>query len=179
MKTCTKCKIPQELTEFRKDRSRKDDLHPICNTCNNSNQRSWYDKNKEKARSQARDSYDKRKDQVNEKRRLDRKMNPEEYRLKARILYHENPLQRKIQSWKHAGIKDMTIEKYNVMREKQMYCCAICGTPEHKLKRKLDVDHDHKTGLVRGLLCASCNRGLGYFNDSQEILTNAKIYLNG
>lgn len=40
------------------------------------------------------------------------------------------------------------------------------------------VDHCHKTGKVRGILCMVCNRALGLFQDSQTILENAKRYLN-
>lgn len=61
---------------------------------------------------------------------------------------------------------------------KQGGCCAICGTKEKDATRKiLFVDHDHKTGKVRGLLCHHCNSGLGYFMDSFENLSKAKDYL--
>lgn len=41
---------------------------------------------------------------------------------------------------------------------KQQGCCAICRKPESAFKRRLNVDHNHKTGLVRGLLCYRCNK---------------------
>lgn len=50
--------------------------------------------------------------------------------------------------------------------------CAIC-----KKKTKLHVDHNHKTGRVRGLLCGSCNRGLGILKDSLKIIKSAERYL--
>lgn len=52
--------------------------------------------------------------------------------------------------------------------------CAICGI----LDEKLHIDHDHKTNKVRGLLCGKCNRGIGLFNDSPELLANAQRFLN-
>lgn len=50
--------------------------------------------------------------------------------------------------------------------------CMICGIEEN-----LVVDHDHKTGKVRGLLCNHCNRGLGHFKDKEESLRSAIDYL--
>ena len=55
--------------------------------------------------------------------------------------------------------------------------CSICKTKFSKELRK-NVDHDHTTGLVRGILCNKCNLGLGHFNDSVIALQNAVIYLN-
>jgi hypothetical protein len=50
--------------------------------------------------------------------------------------------------------------------------CVICGNIE-----KLVVDHDHKTGKVRGMLCNHCNRGLGHFRDDPTLLEFAAQYL--
>jgi hypothetical protein len=53
--------------------------------------------------------------------------------------------------------------------------CGICGRPPGP-KRRLDRDHDHTTGLPRGLLCHRCNRGLGYLR-SDDLLRRALTYL--
>ena len=68
-------------------------------------------------------------------------------------------------------------DSYLALLEKQNSCCAICGVRENADK-SLDIDHDHTTGKVRGLLCGHCNRGLGNFKDSTELLENAVKYLN-
>lgn len=50
--------------------------------------------------------------------------------------------------------------------------CVICGD-----SGKLVVDHDHQTGMVRGMLCNHCNRGLGHFRDDPMLLEFAAQYL--
>lgn len=50
--------------------------------------------------------------------------------------------------------------------------CEICDN-----KIKLVVDHDHETGIVRGMLCSTCNRGLGHFDDNIDLLTKALTYI--
>ncbi len=56
--------------------------------------------------------------------------------------------------------------------------CAICGIRECDTKKgSLCVDHDHKSGKVRGLLCDDCNVGIGRLKDSTENLNNAIKYL--
>jgi len=78
---------------------------------------------------------------------------------------------------------DISIEDYDEMLEKQGGVCAICANPEtvcvKGTPKILSVDHDHKTGKVRGLLCRSCNTALGSFKDSQALLQKASEYLAG
>lgn len=71
-----------------------------------------------------------------------------------------------------------TLEEYNRIREKQNNCCAICGIHESELTRKLCVDHDHKTGKIRGLLCGRCNVGLGHAKDDIDVLQKMREYLD-
>lgn len=58
--------------------------------------------------------------------------------------------------WKLRTKYGLSIEQYNELRKRQGYKCAICGKKEGA--HRFDVDHDHKTGEVRGLLCRFCNR---------------------
>ena len=81
---------------------------------------------------------------------------------------------------KHGLDRDGYAEMYSEQKGK----CAICGIFLHPFYKKkadyreiLHVDHCHKTGKVRGLLCVDCNLGLGRFNDNKNSLLNAIDYL--
>jgi hypothetical protein len=57
--------------------------------------------------------------------------------------------------------------------------CACCGTTTDKLKKNMSVDHCHETGEIRGILCSSCNRGIGFLGDTVSGLERALSYLRG
>jgi len=63
------------------------------------------------------------------------------------------------------------------LKKEQNFGCAICGITEEETKKSFCVDHDHKTGKVRGLLCNNCNHGLGLFKDNTLFLARAINYL--
>jgi hypothetical protein len=73
----------------------------------------------------------------------------------------------------------ITLEQYNELLERQGGGCAICGklSSEEYNGKFLHVDHDHKTGKVRGLLCNDHNHGLGQFHDDPVLLRRAADYL--
>ena len=72
----------------------------------------------------------------------------------------------------------ITQADYERMFEKQGGCCAICKAPDPGGKKRfLSVDHNHKTGKVRALLCDDCNVGLGRLRDDPELLRAALTYL--
>lgn len=79
-------------------------------------------------------------------------------------------------SWKKQGIV-MTIEKYNDMVLSVGGRCEICGIHESSVKIRLAIDHNHKTGEIRGLLCSYCNRGIGWLKDDIQVLKKAIKYL--
>ena len=81
--------------------------------------------------------------------------------------------------WDRCRIRNLGITKkdYNKSFLIQEGKCAICGVHQKDLKRKLFVDHNHKTGKVRDLLCSKCNFGLGHFNDDPWLLEKAIKYL--
>lgn len=68
-------------------------------------------------------------------------------------------------------------ETYNSMLKEQKECCKICGKHQSEFSKSLCVDHCHKTGKIRGLLCDRCNRSLGTLEDSIPSLKNAIKYL--
>ncbi len=70
------------------------------------------------------------------------------------------------------------LTKYREMALEQDHRCAICGTHQSNLKEFMSVDHCHRTGRIRGLLCQYCNTGLGFFFDSPDNLLNAREYLS-
>ena len=95
-----------------------------------------------------------------------------EYRRSDPVLERERWLRGKF---------NMSLETYDAMLEAQNGVCAICKQPEtHKRNGKLKalaVDHSHKTGEIRGLLCCDCNTGIGKLKDSVNVLQSAIDYL--
>ena len=74
----------------------------------------------------------------------------------------------------------ITEHDYNILLEKQGGVCAICGTTDCGTRHKTPyfvIDHSHETGEIRGLLCQSCNHGLGKFKDNPALLRGAADYL--
>jgi len=103
-----------------------------------------------------------------------RKKNPELYRKAS--LKHWNKLddKKKHSNWlKRYGLNS---ESYIKMFEQQFGCCKICKK-ECSSGMNLSVDHCHKTGKIRGLLCKKCNSALGMFEDNIQYFEEAIIYL--
>jgi hypothetical protein len=69
---------------------------------------------------------------------------------------------------------NIDIEQYNKLICDQKNKCAICGK---WLSTKPYVDHDHSTGIVRGLLCNRCNLAIGAFKDDIDVMESAVKYL--
>jgi len=71
-------------------------------------------------------------------------------------------------------------DHYEILLEKQQGACAICGGKQQQRMGKqprFAVDHDHKSGIVRGLLCGKCNRAIGQLGDDPAVLRAAADYL--
>ena len=94
----------------------------------------------------------------------------------CRSLEHSGHAGRQRKLKKKYGI---THDDYLAMLEEQNGCCLGCGAiAKDQPYGVLDVDHNHKTGKVRGLLCNPCNRLLGLSGDSASVLLSLVSYLN-
>jgi DNA-directed RNA polymerase subunit RPC12/RpoP len=77
-------------------------------------------------------------------------------------------------AWRKQNI-NITYNEYVILLEQQDYKCKICGK---QLERSAPIDHCHKTGKIRAVLCPMCNKGIGMFNDDSELLKCAADYLD-
>ena len=94
--------------------------------------------------------------------RIDRNKNPKKY-----LQYYKTSHRRKNYN--------LEPHEYNKLIEDSNNLCMICKSPPGN--KSLNIDHDHKTGKVRGLLCHGCNTTLGLMKDNIDILTKAIEYL--
>lgn len=85
--------------------------------------------------------------------------------------------QRRRRAEGHYRIREhgLTPTEYDAMLDRQGGVCAICRRPMDRIC----IDHDHRTGRVRGLLCHNCNVALGHFRDSPGLLYASIAYLQG
>jgi hypothetical protein len=111
------------------------------------------------------------------------KNNPEAM-AKARKTWNVNNPERLLEDRRRYKINTrhkISLEEYDELLNSQEGVCAICGKPETRIQKgkvtPLAVDHDHKTGEIRGLLCSKCNLGIGCLNDDIKILEAAINYL--
>ena len=130
--------------------------------------------NPEKCREAIRQWSLRNKDRINEKARQRRRTNPQKYRDKQNKWRASVP--DKVRAYNLQAQYGITLDDYLRMHEEQDGLCAICKCPEMH-RTTLSVDHCHRTGEVRGLLCNLCNTGLGRFEDNPELVAEALSYL--
>lgn len=96
-------------------------------------------------------------------------------KAKSKEWQEANPHKRHAQRLNQYGL---TPDTFLAMMESQNHKCAICGHSDKSQKKTFPmIDHCHETGKVRGILCSSCNMGIGKFKDNIELLEAAIKYL--
>jgi hypothetical protein len=80
-------------------------------------------------------------------------------------------------AWRFKNKYGISVDDYDVMLKRQGGVCAICRDPPSGRYKRLDVDHCHSTGRVRGLLCHQCNTAIGLLKDDPEIIKNVAVYI--
>lgn len=150
-KTCTKCKLTKNASEFHKLSVSKDGLYPSCKSC----KAQYVKDNAEKYRKISRKHYSK---------------NKAKYIASAKAYKSAN--KDKLKNAYLIRTYGITLAQYSALLAAQKNLCAIC-----KQAGELDTDHSHVTGKVRGLLCSRCNTAIGLLGDSSSITQSATEYL--
>lgn len=138
---------------------------------------SYYEKNRDRLRARAKQRYAEKQGQITEQRRQWR-ASPEGIaaRNAARAKKAEQArLRRDPAKARELHLKryGLSVADFDSMLNDQGGVCAIC----REAASKICVDHCHKTGKVRGLLCDHCNRGIGCFGDDPETMASAIEYV--
>ena len=139
---------------------------PRCRACTLAAQRAKYQSSPE------------RRKRIVERNRVWREANPDRYRNAARLT------QAQVRDKRRASQFRLTPERHAEMLESQGGACAVCGRVPAK---RLEIDHDHQCcpgknscgDCIRGLLCGSCNRAIGWLGDTPDSLMRAVRYLEG
>lgn len=156
LKFCSRCIQKLEFSKFGKDIWSPNGLTDYCKDCRNKRGRE-YNRDNPEIKKKTNDAH-------------------KEYRKK----YYSSPEWRKKLREQHLkSTYNITHKDYEVLLNKQNNVCKICN--QFKLYQKgkdyMHVDHCHKTGKIRGILCSKCNKGLGSFCDDIELMKNAIKYL--
>lgn len=180
-KTCTRCNQTKPLTEFAIKAERKDGRATICKSCLAAYRRKKYQEQEEPVPipeikrcpqcQQIKPASDFRKDKLN---------GLSSWCISCFKNRYNTPDANRKHTLKRAY--GLSVEQFEQMRLDQNGLCAICHQEPPHGRQGLVVDHDHKTGKVRGLLCNSCNRLLGSFEDglinNAEFAQDAQRYLH-
>lgn len=188
LKRCPKCDRIKCLDEFSLDVNRKDGLQCHCKSCCREYSAKYRAENPDKVRMEQGEYREKNRSKLNKHLREYYHRYPEkwaEYSAKHREEirarkreYNATPRGKRAAISRHLKrLYNITADKYDEILKEQNGSCAICGKSTTEFKRRLAVDHDHGSGKVRGLLCTNCNRGVGNFYDSPDLLQKAIFYL--
>lgn len=202
-KTCLTCKETKAVTKFSPNNQKKDGLHPYCKSCQSAKQSARREARLSAGGIDRRTEGNKRcpkcetikdvaafganranRDGLQTYCRVcavetvmqSRQKDPTSHRESSKRWKQENPEQAHDMHLRRTyGVEYGT---YAAMLEKQGGKCAVCEAAEPGGNSKnFHMDHCHDTGKVRGLLCTSCNNGIGRFNHDPELLREAAAYL--
>lgn len=167
-KVCTACEAALPLGTFPKNRRGTLGLNSVCNPCKKARAAEYKAANLEAVRARA---------AANARRRYAK--DPESQRLATKRWREANPEKRKqaFRSWymqKQYGLDEVG---YQAMLLAQGSACAICRSAEPRGKGTFHVDHDHRTGRVRKLLCHRCNTVLGTLDDDPALIEAMLAYV--
>lgn len=136
-------------------------------------------KNRDRVRELERARYRKNSSAMNEKAKEWRRENPElskkivmNWRKKNKDRHDSN-----LKEWSLKTNYGISLAQRDAMLDSQGNKCAICSSTSTGWTRDWHVDHCHKTGAIRGILCHLCNMALGYAKDNPATLRNAADYL--
>lgn len=173
MKVCTRCQQEKPLDDFR-DVKRRDrvEKHSWCHACLRANQAAQYVKHRDKRRAEqaARRAANPGVD-VEKRREADRR------RRAARTVEQVKEASRATWLRRLRMTFGITEADYDAMLHDQGGCCALCGADNPGREGRWPVDHDHRTGRIRGLLCHPCNQGIGLLRDDPHLLRQAATYV--
>lgn len=177
-KICCVCKITKSKKQFytrSKNGKYPNSVASSCKKCNIKRLKpESLAKKKEYMFNYHKQYYIDNKNKITEKNNKYYNENKEEISRTRKELYHNDPsyrMNRRCIKYK------ITTEEFNKFKEDQKNCCAICKKHNDDCYKGLFIDHCHETKKVRGLLCAECNLGIGYFKENLELLDKAKEYI--
>lgn len=174
---CTKCNVEKNISEFYVSKRHKLGYIPTCKKCESLRHKKKYNPHKRK------NHYEENKEVYLLRSKLYNEKNREAIKKKRTEYYENNKIKFLESGWKRKGILNENSlpfkkEDYDKLFLLANQSCQICKTKNPNHKRGFAVDHCHKTGFARGILCAQCNTSLGGFRDNIDILKNAILYLN-
>lgn len=102
--------------------------------------------------------------------------NPEKSRRISKTSYDRHMTPEKRFNYKLKHVYNLKREDFDKMYDTQNGKCKLCYK-EIKAQVQSHVDHNHDTGVIRGLLCSKCNLGLGHFYDNSDVLVRASKYI--
>jgi hypothetical protein len=169
-KRCYHCKQIKLVCLFHKNKRSKDGVCWVCKICYNK-YRKLHPTSKEVIRKAKKKYYDKNE----EKRKQYYEQNKERIKQANRDWHKKH--RKKDKNIILKRLYGITLKEYNDFLQSQNGVCKVCKEPSKK-NRRLCVDHNHKTGEIRGLLCDSCNKALGLLKDDKRTVKNLYVYLN-